>query len=134
MSYGQAAKQASRYRETQVLAASPGELIVLVYDHLLMKLARAQHATGPHAIDSRSEALENARAAVCELLVTLDREKGGALAAQLVSIYSFLLGELATLGVRPDAHRFERVIGIVKALREAFQAAVESTTPTAAPA
>ncbi|MEP7344880.1 MAG: flagellar export chaperone FliS [Gemmatimonadaceae bacterium] len=128
MSYGQIGKQASKYREMQVLAASPGELIIMVYDHLLVQLLRAQAAPD---LEARSLSLEKARAAMCELLVTLDREKGGALATQLAAIYSFLLGELSTLGVRPDARRFERITKIVRELRDAFATAVGESVPVA---
>ena len=131
MSYGPVGKQAAKYREMQVLAANPGELVILVYDHLLVQLLRAQNATSSPELEARSAALEKARSAMCELLVTLDREKGGALAAQLASIYSFLLGELSTLGIRPEARRFERVIKIVRDLRDAFAKAAESLAPAA---
>jgi len=132
MSYGPIGKQATKYREMQVLAASPGELVILVYDHLLVHLLRAQQATGAPELDARSAALEKARAAMSELLVTLDREKGGALATQLASIYSFLLGELSTLGVRPEPRRFERVIKIVRDLRDAFAQVAHTPAPVAA--
>ncbi len=129
MTYGPVNKQAIKYREMQVLAASPGELVILVYDHLLGQLMRAQYAQGATESEARSAALDKARNALGELLVTLNHEKGGALATQLASIYSFLLGELSTLGIRPDARRFERVIRIVTELREAFAKVVEASPP-----
>ncbi|MFN8571783.1 MAG: flagellar export chaperone FliS [Gemmatimonadaceae bacterium] len=129
MSYSAAPKQATRYREMQVMAASPGELIVMVYDHLLSQLHRAQALQGASNLAARSDALEKCRAALCELLVTLDQEKGGALGTQLAAIYSFLLGELTTLGLRPDTKRYERVIRIVRELREAFAQAAAQTAP-----
>jgi flagellar protein FliS len=129
MSYGSIGKQATKYREMQVLTATPGELLILVYDHLLVQLTRAQHAQGAPEFAARSEALEKARTAICELLVTLDREKGGPLASQLAAIYSFLLGELSTLGVRPESRRFERVIRIVRELREAYAQVVGTAVP-----
>lgn len=130
MSYGPIGKQATKYREMQVLAASPGELVIMVYDHLLVQLLRAQQAKTADT-QARSDALDKARSAMGELLVTLDREKGGALATHLASIYSFLLGELTTLGIRPDIRRFERVTHIVRELREAFAQAVRTTAPAA---
>lgn len=132
MSYGAVGKQATRYREMQVMAASPGELVVIVYDHLLAQLQRAQQLTGATHMDARSDALEKARAALCELLVTLDVEKGGPLGTQLSAIYSFLLGELTTLGVRPEPARFERIIRIIRDLREAFAHAVSHAAPAMA--
>ena len=37
-------RQASRYRETEVLTATPGQLVVLLYDHMLLSLRRARTA------------------------------------------------------------------------------------------
>ena len=42
MSYGAFAKQAARYREAEVLSASPAQLVVIVYEHLLINLRRAR--------------------------------------------------------------------------------------------
>jgi flagellar protein FliS len=126
MSYGAFGKQATQYREMQVLAATPGELVLMVYDHLLVQLLRAQQSPGVPGIAARSDALEKARGALGELLITLDRDKGGAMASQLASLYSFLLGELSTLGIRPDPRRFERVTHIVRELRDAFAHAVDA--------
>jgi flagellar protein FliS len=111
---------AARYREMEVNSATPGQLVVLLYDHMLKNLARAEQALSPEQIDARSDALQACRTVLTELLVTLDRERGGAIAAQLASIYSFLLGELTTLGLHPDARRLTRITGIVRELRNAF--------------
>lgn len=130
MSYAGIRTQTTRYREMQVLAATPGDLVVMIYDHLLGQLQRARMATD---ITARSDALEKARAALAELLVTLDQEKGGPMAVHLAAIYSFLLGECSTLGVRPDAARFERLARIVRNLRDAFaEAAAAHATPAVA--
>lgn len=120
MSYGALAKQASRYREAEVLTASPARLVVIVYEHLLVNLRRARLLVGETESNARSESLERARAALTELLVTLDREKGGELASRLASIYTFMLGELAVLGVRPNARGIDAIISLVTELHEAF--------------
>lgn len=119
MSYGSYAS-AARYREIDANSATPGQLVVLIYDHLLLNLMKAGRAMAPNQADARSDALQSCRALLTELLVTLDRSRGGDIATHLAAIYSFLLGELTTLGVRPDAARLERVTGMVRELREAF--------------
>lgn len=123
MTYGAYGKQAVRYREMEVLSATPGQMVVIVYDHLLVQLTKARSASGAEQLAARSDALERSRNAVSELLITLDQQRGGPLAAQLASIYSFLLGELSVLGVKPEPRRLERVTAIVSQLREAFATA-----------
>jgi flagellar secretion chaperone FliS len=131
MSYGTYAGHVGTYREMEVRSASPGELVVMLYDHLLKHLGRVRLLLEPSSISARSDALQVCRTTLSELLVTLDRERGGDLATHLAAIYSFLLGELATLGLRPDAPRVERIISIVSGLREAFAVAAASTPSSA---
>lgn len=127
MSYGAIAKQAARYREAEVLSASPAQLVVIVFEHLLVNLRRARLQTADADGGPRSDSLERARAALTELLVTLDHQKGGELAARLASIYSFMLGELATLGVKPNVPKLDTIIALAGELHEAF-AQVATTT------
>lgn len=123
MSYS---RQATRYRETEVLTATPGQLVVLLYDHLLLSLRRARAAMDSRDLGLQSESLEKARNVLTELFVTLDRERGGEVAANLGALYSFLLGELVQVGIRSDAARLDRVAHMIGELREAF-AQVAST-------
>jgi flagellar protein FliS len=132
MSYGSFSNNAARYREMEVAGATPGQLVVILYDHLLTHLARARYAMDADQLVARSDALSVCRAVLTELLVTLDRQRGGDMALQLGSIYSFLLGELTTLGLRPDVARLERITRIVQELRYAF-AQVALTAPAPAP-
>ncbi len=120
MSYGAFAKQAARYREAEVLSASPAQLVVIVYEHLLTNLRRARLQVADVDGEARSDSLARARAALTELLVTLDHEKGGDLAARLGAIYTFMLGELAVLGVKPSAERLDAIIVLASELYEAF--------------
>ncbi|MEW5916646.1 MAG: flagellar export chaperone FliS [Gemmatimonadota bacterium] len=127
------AAQTRRYQEVQVLSASPGELVVMIYDHLLSNLVKASRALGssPQELEQRSKALSVSRAAVAELLATLDAEKGGEIAHTLRSLYAFFLMELSTLGVTPDGDRLDRLTRMVQELREAFASALTQTAAVA---
>lgn len=134
MSYGAFARQAARYREAEVLSASPGQLVVIVYEHLLVQLRRALLLGRPEDAEARGDALDRARAAVTELLVTLDRPRGGELADRLAAIYTFVLAELSTLGVKPDAQRLEAIVTLMSELHEAFAQAAQVVPPAEAAA
>src|SRR5438034_650144 len=110
------------YREREVLTASPSRLVVLVYDHALVNLTRAQHAQRAGKEEERLTALSKAREALMELVVTIDAEKGGEIARQLQSLYAFFLTSLLDVGVRRDGRLLERVIGMIAELRDSFAA------------
>jgi len=101
------------------------------YDHLLLSLRRARAAMEARDTELQGECLEKSRNVLTELLVTLDRERGGEVAANLAALYSFLLGELVQVGVRADLGRLDRVTHMLGELRDAF-AQVSSTAAVAA--
>lgn len=129
MSYGAFAKQAARYRESEVLSATPAQLVVIVYDHLLVNLRRARLLVAEKDVMARSDALERARASLSELLVTLDHDRGGDIAGRLSAIYTFMLGELSVLGVKPDVARLDGVIALATELHDAFSQVAKSAPP-----
>lgn len=131
MSYS---RQATRYRETEVLTATPGQLVVLLYDHLLLSLRRARVAMEARDADVQAECLDKARNVLTELLVTLDRERGGEVAVNLAALYSFLLGELVQVGIRADVARLDRVSHMIGELRDAFAQVATTSLAAAQPA
>lgn len=127
------ATAAASYREREVLSATPEQLVVIVYDHLLAQLARARVATDVRNVEARMETLGRARDAIAELLATLDVERGGEIAMRLGGIYAFLMSELVDESRRPSSHRLERIATMVRELRDAFaQAAGAAPHVTAA--
>ena len=112
--------QAAQYREMQVVTASPGQLVVMLYDHLLVNLRRARIAIEAGNVELRIPLLDKARLVISELPSTLNREEGGVVAKDLAALYAFLLSELVDHGRTPDVDRLDRVTGIVVELRNAF--------------
>src|SRR5580698_8324071 len=102
MSYSKAAVS---YRRQEILTASPKRLVVIIYDHMLANLRRARMAIETKNIPARAEALTKANAAVIQLMVSTDLERGGEIAQQLRALYAFLFGELLQMGRKPDAER-----------------------------
>ena len=129
----------SQYREIQVMSASPARLTVLLFEHLEVVMRRAQTAMRNEQVELRVENMGKARAIVSELLTTLDIDYGGAIAIDLSMLYGFLLAEMVDVGIRRDAMRLSRLIGIVNTLSTAFADAAKqvddaATAPLAATA
>ena len=129
MSYSNAA---AAYRERDILTASPAQLVVLVYDHALSNLMRARTAHEKGLEPQCFEALNKARETIMELVITLDDERGGDIAKNLRSLYTFILTELVDAGVRFDAVRLDRITTIVSELRGAFATIVADATRASA--
>jgi flagellar protein FliS len=123
MSYS---NQAAAYRHREVAAATPGRLLLMVYDHVLANLARAGVAHNNKLVEARVEAVAKARDGIAELVATLDMDKGGAIAAQLNALYSFVLAELVDAGLKFDQAKVSRIAGMIRELRDAFAVIVES--------
>ena len=115
-----ASHRGDRYREMEVLSATPGALVVMVYDHLLARLMRARQAILAKNAEQRAVEFGRARDAVGEPLITLDAQRGGPIASRLSGLYTFFLRELSSLGLSPAVDRLDRVIAMVRELREAF--------------
>jgi flagellar protein FliS len=130
--YG-AASTAARYRDAELLTASPGQLVVLLYDKILLTLRRARVACEVGRIEERCDLLVKAGEMVTELRVCLDHANGGDISGQLDALYAFMLRELTDANRRQDVARIDVVLRIAGELRDAF-ATVVATQGGALPA
>jgi len=126
--------QANVYREREVLTASPEKLVVITFDHILVNLRRARLAMEAGNIELRTKSLGRAREGVMELLMSIDLERGGDVAMNLRSLYSFVVRELFEIGRTRDIAKLDAVVTIVGNLREAFATIAADPKLAASPA
>jgi len=112
---------AKTYRETEILSAPPGRLVVITFDGLLVSLTRARAGIVLANHEVTVTAIDKSRSLLCQLLVSLDRDRGGDIASRLFSLYLFVLGELLELSMQPNVARLDRNISIIRELRDAFE-------------
>jgi flagellar secretion chaperone FliS len=123
MSYATA--QQAAYRRGDVLAATPGQLVVLLYDGALRFLRRGAGAMGAGEVEKAHKALRNGERIIRHLDATLDYEQGD-LPQQLHAIYQFCLAHLDRARMSQDPEKIEQVTDMLGELREAWsQVAVE---------
>ncbi len=122
----------ARYVDDAVTTASPGRLLVMLYDRLVLDLQRAETCqregnkagAGPHLV--------HAQEIVHELAATLDLEAWDG-ARQLMSVYMFLLTELMSANVAGDADRTAACRELVEPLRDAWFQAAQEVAATSTP-
>jgi flagellar secretion chaperone FliS len=107
------------YRESSVLTASPGQLVVMLYDGAGRFLRQAEVAMGEGAFEHGFERLRRAEAIIDELMATLDMS-AGQVAERLCGIYVFCKKCLWEARTERDPEKIGVVIRLLAELREAW--------------
>jgi flagellar secretion chaperone FliS len=114
------------YRETRVKTASPGQLIVMLYDEAIKQLDIAARCIGddskprPEDIERINAALGKAQDVVTELMASLDFDAGGDIAQNLFALYVWFGREILEANIRKEADRVKSVRKMLAELREAW--------------
>ncbi|WP_018685612.1 flagellar export chaperone FliS [Actinokineospora enzanensis] len=118
-----------RYLADSVTTATPGRLLVMLYDRLCLDLSRGAEALDSGDRETASEMLLHAQDIILELQSSLkpDEWAGG---AELAGLYSYLLTQLMRANVRKDAGAARACLTLVEPLRDAWREAVEGLPAT----
>lgn len=114
-----------RYLQDSISTASPGKLLLMLYDRLVLDLGKAEEALRADDRDKAYDLLNHAQEIVLELRVSLDVEawSGG---PGLANLYGFLLTELIGANIARDADRVAGCRTLVEPLRDAWREAAAS--------
>jgi flagellar protein FliS len=121
------------YRETRVKTASPGQLIVMLYDEAIKQADIAIALLGPESkpkpesIERINAALGKVQDVVTELMASLDFDAGGDLAKDLFALYVWFGREILEANIRKEVGRIESVRNSLAQLREAWADAASKT-------
>lgn len=107
------------YRQNSVLTASPGQLVVMLYDGAIRFLRQAELAMEEGAIAHTNDRMQRAEAILDELLATLNPE-AGEISTRLEAIYTFCRSELIAARLQRSPLKIKQVIGLLAELREAW--------------
>lgn len=124
-------KGARAYRETQVRSRTPLELVVLLYDEAMRRLAQARDALVARDLVTKRDALSQGLAVVQELQNMLDMDAGGEVAERLDGLYTYILGKAYEANAQQDPAGFDECIRLLGTLRGAW-AEVAANPPSAA--
>ncbi len=121
------------YRRGEVLAATPGQLVVMLYDGARRFLRQAVGAMDAGEAERAHIALRYGERIISHLDGTLDFEQGE-LPQRLHAIYVFCLSQLNAARISQDTSKVEEVSALLGELREAWSqvaAEVDRMSPIA---
>jgi len=118
------------YRQTQAQTAAPGELVVMLYRGAVRFLSTAITAIEGNDIESAHLNLVRTQAIITELMESLDLDRGGEIARQLISIYEYLNHRLIQANLKKDAEPAREVEQLLRALLPSWEEAARQAAPT----
>lgn len=116
---------AQTYRVNAVLTASPGQLVLLLYDGALKAIAIARDAfdhppEDPRRIETINKQLLKAQAILHELQDGLDMKVGGEFAQTMHRLYDYHCRRLCEANMRKRVEPVIEVERLVRELRDAW--------------
>ena len=121
------------YQKTNVNTASQGRLVVLLYEGAVKHLKAALNLFDENDkikaanIEQFGIHLQKAQAIITELQVSLDMEKGGDIARNLMSLYVYFNEELMDATISHNKQKIEFVLSKVDELADAWRTIANST-------
>ncbi|WP_432978679.1 flagellar export chaperone FliS [Dactylosporangium sp. CA-233914] len=117
----------NRYVADSVSTAPPAQLLVMLYDRLVLDLMIAGQAMEAGDSATGSSRVYHAQEIIMELRATLDTTvwSGG---PGLAALYSYMINELVQANVNGDRARVETVQGFAEQLRDAWREAAAQVT------
>ena len=115
------------YQKTNVNTASQGRLVVLLYEGIIKQLTLAETyieedgKIKPKNIEKFGICIQKAQAIITDLQVSLDMEKGGDIARNLMSLYVFFNEELLAANINHNKEKIEFVLKMVKDLADSWR-------------
>jgi len=127
---------ARTYRANAILTASPGHLVLMLYDGALKALNRAKEAfadsaDNPRRIEVINAQLQKAQAILAELQGGLNMEAGGEFARTMHRLYDYHNRRLLEANLRKQVEPVIEVERLVRELRDAWAQMLSQQPETA---
>jgi flagellar protein FliS len=114
-------KALAKYRTMSVETASPGELVLMLYNESLRAMKDASAAMERNDIGASSNSLLKAQDIVMELRSSLNPRAGMEVAANLDKMYEFVGGRLIEANVKKSQEPLMDAMKVMGSLRDGWQ-------------
>ena len=120
----QASQLAKAYKSNSVSTVSPGAIILMLFDSLLLSVDVALEGFAIENVARRNEQIHNSLAKVQQLLyvlqAALDMEIDGEFSKQMYSLYDFMIAEVQKANVGKVEEPIRVVRGMMQEIRDAW--------------
>lgn len=120
---------ATAYRSESVQAAEyadPHTLVTMLLDGAIERIAQARGALERGITARKGERIGKAIAILDSLLASLDLEKGGEVAANLASLYDYMMRRLLHANLKNDAAALDEVQQLLREVKSGWAGIAET--------
>jgi flagellar protein FliS len=114
-----------QYQQQSVMTASPGELLVMLYNGCIRFIKQAIECINNKDLEGAHKAIIRAQDIILEFMTTLDMKYE--VSHNLMALYDYLHRRLVEANTRKDVAALEEVLGFVTELRDTWAEAVKIT-------
>ena len=120
------------YQKNNVSTASQGRLVVLLYEGAIknlngaLKLFNADDKIEAKDMEQFGIFIQKTQAIITELQVSLDMEKGGEIAKNLMSLYVYFNEQLMSVIISHEKSKVQEVLKMVSDLAESWRTIANS--------
>ena len=106
--------------QTSLSDASPHQLITMLFDGLISRLAMAKGFIDRKDYEGKSRCLGSAITIIGALQNSLDKEQGGEIAENLDRLYLYMTRRVFAAGVTNDVAILDEVVSLVKTIKDGW--------------
>lgn len=114
-----------RYKQNSVETATPGKLILMLYDAAIRSLHQARAGVEEKDIEKANKNLLKVQDILTELMASLDFEQGE-VAGSLYRLYEYMNHRLIQANLKKDTGMILEVENMLAELRKAWEVAVNA--------
>ena len=122
------------YQEIAVQTSSPTKLVVMLYEGAIRFLRQSVTAISSKDLDQKRQSVDRAVAVIQHLQGTLDMDRGGAVAAELDKLYTYINSKIVDGSSKLQTAPIEEAIKLLTVLlsgwEEVSRRGQEHTVPT----
>ncbi len=123
MNSNQALKQYNHVNvQTSITDADPHKLIDLLYSGFIERVAQARVAIVNDKTEIKGQKISKAIDILTGLRSALDFEQGQDIAAQLDSLYEYMMHQLIDANINNNIHKCDEVTSLMKTIKDAWVA------------
>lgn len=113
----------NQYRTTSIQTASPGKLLLMLYDGLVLSLRQAEEAIKAEKPAEAHRFLVKSQDIIDELIISLNMDYE--ISHNLLQLYDFWKDQLIQANIQKDVQMINIVKGLAGELRETWAAIIE---------
>jgi len=126
-------KRSNTYQEIAVQTSSPTKLVVMLYEGAIRFLGQSVTAIKSKDIDTKRQSIDRAMAVIQHLQSTLDRDRGGDVAAELDRLYIYITSKVLEGSTKLQTAPLEEAIKLLNVLRSGWEEIVKKEQENAVP-